>query len=96
MPFKLSDRTPYFEIPEIVGAVSAELAENHLALCPNCSAKWQHANETSEAVLRQAISASEQPEIEVTLAGAVVKLRFVRVHFDDLRTVLAALKTVPA
>jgi len=96
MPFKLSDGTPYFEIPEVVGAVSAELAENHLALCPNCSAKWQHANETTEAVLRQAISASEQPEIEVTLAGVVVKLRFVRVHFDDLRTVLAALKTVPA
>ncbi|MEA2541716.1 MAG: hypothetical protein QOH35_3082 [Acidobacteriaceae bacterium] len=96
MPFKLSDGTPYFEIPEVVGAVSAELAENHLALCPNCSAKWQHANETTEAVLRQAISASEQPEIEVTLAGAVVKIRFVRIPFDDLRTVLAALKTVPA
>jgi hypothetical protein len=76
--------------------VSEELAENHLALCPNCCAKWQHANETPETVLRQAISASEQPEIEVTLAGVVVKLRFVRIHYDDLRTILIASKTVPA
>jgi hypothetical protein len=96
MPFKLSDGAPYFEIPEVIRAVSEELAENHLALCPNCCAKWQHANETPETVLRQAISASEQPEIEVTLAGVVVKLRFVRIHYDDLRTILIASKTVPA
>jgi len=96
MPFKLSDGTPYFEMPEVLGAVSEELAENHLALCPNCSAKWRYANETPEAEVQNAILTSEQPEVDVVLAGGPVKVRFVRIHFDDLRVILNALKKVPA
>lgn len=92
MPFKLSDGSPYFEAPEVVTALPGELAENHLALCPTCSAKWQHANKTSETDLRQAINTSDEPDIEVTLAGDVIRLRFVRVHFDDLRAILIAPK----
>lgn len=96
MPFKLSDGTPYFEMPEVLGAVSEEFAENHLALCPNCSAKWRYANETPEAEVHNAILTSEQPEMDVVLAGGPVKVRFVRIHFDDLRVILNALKKVPA
>jgi hypothetical protein len=48
MPFRLEDGTPYFEAPELFQSSSAELAENHLALCPTCCAKWQHANSTSD------------------------------------------------
>ncbi len=96
MPFKLSDGTPYFEMPEVLGAVSEELAENHLALCPNCSAKWRYANETPEAEVHNAILTSEQPEVDVVLAGGPVKVRLVRIHFDDLRVILNALKKVPA
>lgn len=96
MPFELADGSPYFEAPEVLSALSQELAENHLALCPTCCAKWHHANETPEAALREAIELSEAPEVDVTLAGSPVRLRFVRVHFDDLRTILAALKRVPA
>lgn len=36
MPFRLEDGTPYFEAPELLQSSSAELAENHLALCPTC------------------------------------------------------------
>lgn len=93
MPFKLPDGSPYFETPEVITALSAEFAENHLALCPNCCAKWQHANETSEADLRHAIGSSDAPDVEVTLAGAVVRLRFVRVHFDDLCAIVTAPRT---
>ena len=96
MPFKTADGAPYFEAPEVLGALSQELAENHLALCPTCCAKWHHANETPETALRGAIELSESPDIDIMLAGSPVKLRFVRVHFDDLRTILTALKRVPA
>ncbi|MGJ4949004.1 sacsin N-terminal ATP-binding-like domain-containing protein [Bradyrhizobium sp. HKCCYLS20291] len=96
MPFKLPDGSPYFEAPEVLGALSQEIAENHVALCPTCCAKWHHANDTAETVLRDAIEVSDLPEIDVTLAGSPVKLRFVRVHFDDLRTILTALKRVLA
>jgi hypothetical protein len=90
MPFRLADGTPYFEAPELIQTVSTELPENHLALCPTCCAKWQHANDASDAELREVIQGAEAPEIHVTLAGQLTRLRFVRLHFDDLRTIFAA------
>src|SRR5262245_56630032 len=44
-----SGRSPYFEAPELLPEASAELVENHLALCPTCCAKWHHARATSDA-----------------------------------------------
>jgi len=90
MPFRLADGTPYFEAPELIQTVSTEIPENHLALCPTCCAKWQHANDASDAELREAIQGAETPEIHVTLAGRLTRLRFVRLHFDDLRTIFDA------
>lgn len=90
MPFRLSDGTYYFEAPELLQSVSVELAENHLALCPTCSAKWQHANDTDDAEISEAIQRAEIDELSLTLAGESVRLRFVKVHFDDLRTIFAA------
>lgn len=88
MPFQLEDGTPYFETPELLQSTSAELAENHLALCPTCCAKWQHANGTSDAEIGEAIKNSESPELCVTLARKATRLRFVQVHFNDLRTIM--------
>lgn len=87
MPFRLADGTPYFEAPELLLSASAELPENHLALCPTCCAKWQHANVTSEDEIGEAIRRAELPELWITLAGVATRVRFVQVHFDDLGTI---------
>jgi hypothetical protein len=87
MPFRLEDGAHYFEAPELLQSASAELAENHLALCPTCCAKWQHANSTSDTNIGESIKNAESPELCVTLAGEATRLRFVQVHFDDLRTI---------
>jgi hypothetical protein len=91
MPFRLDDGIPYFEAPELLQSASAELAENHLALCPTCCAKWQNANGTSEAELRDALLSAKAPELSVVLAGETVRIRFVQVHYEDLRTIFKAL-----
>jgi hypothetical protein len=91
MPFRLDDGAHYFEAPELLQSVSAELAENHLALCPTCCAKWQNANSTSDAELHKAIVSGEGLEVCVTLAGEEARLCFVQVHIEDLRTIFGAL-----
>jgi hypothetical protein len=90
MPFRLDDGAHYFEAPELLQSVSAEVAENHLALCPTCCAKWQNANSTSDAELHIAIVSGEGLEVRVTLAGEAGRLRFVQVHIEDLRTIFGA------
>lgn len=91
MPFRLDDGAHYFEAPEFLQSVSTELAENHLALCPNCCAKWQNANSVPDAELHEALIVADELELSVTLAGEAVRLRFVRVHIEDLRTILGVL-----
>src|SRR5205807_1758565 len=86
-PFRLADGSPYFEAPELLAEVSAELKENHLALCPTCCAKWQHARDTSDADVLDALRAARALEIMVHLAGEDTLIRFVQVHLDDLRTI---------
>lgn len=90
MPFRLPTGEHYFEAPEFLLSASAELAENHLALCPTCSAKWRYANDEDDADLLAAMHEASAPEIAVTLAGAPVRLRFVQVHFDDLLSIFAS------
>lgn len=87
MPFNLPNGSPYFEASELLESLATEHSENHLALCPTCAAKWQHANPVTDADLRVALSASEAPEIMVELAGEPTRLRFTQVHLDDVRTI---------
>jgi hypothetical protein len=95
MPFRLADGKPYFEAPEFLQSASAELKENHLALCPTCCAKWQNANSTSDADIGDAIQSADEPEIMVTLAGVATRLRFVHMHFEDLRTIFNVVSRNP-
>ena len=90
MPFRLADGSPYFEAPELLIDASTELAENHLALCPTCCAKWRHARNTSDADVFKGLRAAQAPEITVRLAGKDTVVRFVQVHFDDMRTIASA------
>jgi hypothetical protein len=87
MPFNLLDGSPYFEAPELLDGMTTEHAENRLALCPTCAAKWQHANGTSNEDLRLLLGTAAIPEISVSLAGEIVRLRFTQMHLDDVRTV---------
>ena len=89
MPFNLPDGSPYFEAPELLPEASAELVENHLALCPTCCAKWHHARGTTDADVIAALRSAQTPEITVTLADEETVIRFVHVHLDDLRTIIS-------
>lgn len=87
MPFNLPSGSPYFEASELLESLASEHSENHLALCPICSAKWQHANPVTDAELRLALAGAETPEIRLDLAGEPVRLRFTQVHLDDVRVI---------
>jgi hypothetical protein len=89
MPFNLPDGSPYFEAPELLPQASAELVENHLALCPTCCAKWHHARATSDAHMIAAMRSARSPQITVTLAGEAMTIRFVQVHLDDIRAIIS-------
>ena len=91
MPFNLPDGSPYYEAPELLPEASAELVENHLALCPTCCAKWRHARVTPDADVIAALRSASSPEITVTLAGEVTVIRFVQVHLDDLRAIISVI-----
>lgn len=87
MPFALPDGSPYFEASDLLNGMTTEHAETHLAMCPVCAAKWRYANPMTDPELRLLIAAATSPEIDVTLAGESVRLRFTQVHLDDIRTV---------
>ena len=89
MPFRLADGSPYFEAPELLAEASAELVENHLALCPTCCAKWRHARGTTDSELVDELRCAPIPQITVRLAGQPTTIRFVQVHLDDLRTIVS-------
>lgn len=92
MPFDLPDGSPYFEAPQLLGEVTTEHPENHLALCPTCCAKWHHARSNSDEAIVNGLLAAEAPEIVVSRAGEETTVRFVQVHFDDLRAIISALQ----
>lgn len=87
MPFVLPDGSPYFEASELLNGMTTEHAETHLAMCPVCAAKWRHANPMGDPELRNLIESATSPEIDITLAGEPVRLRFTQLHLDDIRTV---------
>lgn len=87
MPFNRPDGSPYFESVECLDSLEKEQAENHLAMCPTCAAKWRHANPVTDAELRAKLADAVSPEISVELAGEPTRVRFTQLHLDDLRTV---------
>jgi hypothetical protein len=95
MPFRLESGEHYFEAATLLSSLSVELSENHLAMCPTCAAKWQHARGTPDSDLLEGLQASEVAELKVTLAGAPVALRFVQLHFEDLRAAFEGLGSAP-
>ncbi len=91
MPFKLHDGSHYFEAVEFDPRCDRELPGNHLALCPVCAAKYKNARKTEEAAMCAELSESETTEVRVVLAGTEERIKFVKVHRDDILAALAAL-----
>lgn len=93
MPFKIKEEH-YFEAVQCVRGLDQHHFENRLALCPTCAAMYQHARETKDAEIRQAIIELNSPdtapsaEITIRLAGRQFLLRFVGTHWFDLKTIL--------
>jgi hypothetical protein len=90
MPFKLADGFYYFEAVLFDESCERELTWNHVALCPVCAAKYQHARDTSDADLRAALE-SGGSEVPITLAGKVESIKFVNMHKSDLVSALGVL-----
>jgi hypothetical protein len=88
MPFRMLDGTPYFEAVACVADEQRELRENHLALCPNCAAKWRHANAANSDEVLAAVAGAEGLEISAQLADHPETIRFVETHMADLRAAL--------
>lgn len=94
MPFKLpATDQDYFEAVLFIKGLKQQFYENYLALCPTCSAKYQHACLTDDEEIKNRLMATDPDgqipiEIEVTLVGKPATLRFVGTHALDLKIVL--------
>jgi hypothetical protein len=95
MPFKLPGKDEfYFEAVQCISGLKKWHDANYLALCPICSAKYQHANQTDNQEIRRLVATDRSlptapaVKIPVRLAGKVMQLRFVGTHLFDLRTIL--------
>ena len=92
MPFRKRDGEYYFEAVELLDKelLSKEIEAQFLALCPICAAKYnefvKHDKESIAAV-QCAILSTDRPEIRIRLDKEET-LKFVQVHFDDIKTVL--------
>jgi hypothetical protein len=93
MPFKVGE-TYYFEAVQCIRQLDTQQVENRLALCPTCSAMYQHARVTDDEEIIRRLVDHEAPddaasvEIPIILAGKDCALRFVGKHWFDLKTLL--------
>ncbi|QFP75446.1 sacsin N-terminal ATP-binding-like domain-containing protein [Deinococcus sp. AJ005] len=87
MPFRLDNGQPYFEAVELVPDLTTMHPPNYLALCPNHAAMFERANK-SKSALRFLIKQAHGVNIDVMLAGQERKVRFTKMHLEDLRIVL--------
>ena len=63
--------------------------QNYLALCPNHSAMYRHANASKEE-MRDLFEGMTGNELEVVLGQKELTIYFSKVHVIDLRAVLLA------
>jgi len=87
LPFKLDDGSYYFEKVEFLQQLKKRHLENYLALCPNHSAMFQHANGSRES-LKELFLNMAGNEVSVVLAQAELTIYFTKTHIADLRTVM--------
>ena len=90
MPFSLPNGEEYFEAYQYTEILEKEYEANHLALCPNCAAEFQHAcqtdeNERAELILNVDPTVNEEDLIVYLDMPVHRQLRFTQRHLIDLQ-----------
>lgn len=93
MPFKKRDGDYYFEAVETLNGdhLSKEHEAQFLALCPVCAAMYTEFVKRDPDAMSQvanSLLASQEPEIPLQLGDLKTSIRFVDIHFRDLKTIL--------
>jgi len=93
MPFRLPNGEEYFEAYQYIDLLENEHDANHLALCPNCAAEFQHACQTDKNKRAKLIldidPMAEEENLIVFLDMPVHKsLRFTQRHLIDLQAII--------
>ena len=88
LPFKLDDGTHYFEKVEFLKELSKHYSQNHLALCPNHAAMFQHAHGSRE-LMKDMLLALKGNKLAIVLAQRDAEIYFTKTHLGDLRTLIA-------
>ncbi len=89
LPFKLEDGSDFFEIVEFLPGLKKRHFQNYLALCPNHSAMYRHANGSKE-IVRTMFGKLTGNELEVVLAQRDQTIYLSQHHITDLNGVLVA------
>lgn len=89
LPFKLDSGDYYFEAVDLIPQLDHEHDKNAVALCPNHTAMFKHANASREQIA-ELVQTATGNTIMLTLAGRPVALRFTTTHLRDLQAILAA------
>lgn len=94
LPFKLDDGSDFFETVEFLPELGKRHFQNYLALCPNHSAMYRHANGSKE-IIRSMVENLVGNELEVTLAQQDMSIYLSAVHVIDIKAVLEAESQLP-
>ncbi len=99
MPFKKRDGEYYFEAVEALSRdhFPKEHEAQFLALCPVCAAMYKEfitGDEEAMVSLYDALSNATQPEIPVQLGEVNTSIRFVEVHFRDIKTIIGKMDSL--
>jgi len=89
LPFKLDDGSEFFETVEFLPGLKKRHHQNYLALCPNHSAMYRHANGCRD-IIRDMVENLTGNELEVILAQRDMTIYLSAVHAIDIKAVLAA------
>ena len=92
VPFTLDDGRGFFEAVEFVPDLMKRHFQNYLALCPNHSAMYRHANGSKDIIrsLVEALPDNQANELQVTLARKDTTIYLSAVHVIDIKAVLRA------
>jgi hypothetical protein len=87
LPFKMDDGNYYFEKVEFLEELGNRYYQNYLALCPNHSAMFQHAN-GARSLLKDKFNALATQRLGILLAQQELTLYFTKTHIADLKQVV--------
>jgi len=91
LPFRLEDGSYYFEKVEFLEGLKKRYYQNYLALCPNHSAMFQHANGSRD--LNKMFEEMKGQRLEILLAQADATIYFTKTHVADLRQIVEVDRT---